>query len=174
MTSLGRPRFRDVIAGLVTGLFSIPEGMAYASIGGFNPVAGLYSGVVSTIVGSLFARTVLMVTTLTSALALSSRSVITEAGLDPADPANIAALAIVVGVVMLVFGLLKFGSIMNFVSNAVMTGFTTGIALQIVAGVIKDATKSTDAGLHMLAALLVIGAVLVLLVKPSSSVLPKR
>jgi sulfate permease, SulP family len=140
MTSLGRPRFRDVIAGLVTGLFSIPEGMAYASIGGFNPVAGLYSGVVSTIVGSLFARTVLMVTTLTSALALSSRSVITEAGLDPADPANVAALAIVVGVVMLVFGLLKFGSIMNFVSNAVMTGFTTGIALQILAGVIKDAT----------------------------------
>ena len=41
---------------------------------------------------------------------------------------------------MLVFGLLKFGSIMNFVSNAVMTGFTTGIALQIIAGVIKDAT----------------------------------
>lgn len=41
---------------------------------------------------------------------------------------------------MLVFGLLKFGSIMNFVSNAVMTGFTTGIALQIIAGVISDAT----------------------------------
>ncbi len=114
--------------------------MAYASIGGFNPVAGLYSGVVSTIVGSVLARTVLMVTTLTSALALSSRSVLTEAGLDPADPANVAALAIVVGIVMLVFGLLKFGSIMNFVSNAVMTGFTTGIALQIIAGVIKDAT----------------------------------
>lgn len=138
--SLGRPRFKDVVAGLVTGLFSIPEGMAYASIGGFNPVAGLYSGVVSTIVGSVLARTVLMVTTLTSALALSSRSVLTDAGLDPADPANVAALAVVVGVVMLVFGLLKFGSIMNFVSNAVMTGFTTGIALQIIAGVIKDAT----------------------------------
>jgi sulfate permease, SulP family len=138
--SLGRPTFRDAVSGLVTGLFSIPEGMAYASIGGFNPVAGLYSGVVSTIVGSMFARTVLMVTTLTSALALSSRSVLTDAGLDPSDPANVAALAIVVGVVMLVLGLLKFGSIMNFVSNAVMTGFTAGIALQIIAGVIGDAT----------------------------------
>ena len=83
VASFGRPRFRDVIAGLVTGLFSIPEGMAYASIGGFNPVAGLYSGVVSTIVGSALARTVLMVTTLTSALALSSRSVLTDAGLIP-------------------------------------------------------------------------------------------
>jgi sulfate permease, SulP family len=139
-SALGRPRFRDVIAGLVTGLFSIPEGMAYASIGGFNPVAGLYSGIVSTILGSMFARTVLMVTTLTSALALSSRSVLTEAGLDPADPANIAALVIVVGAVMLLMGLLRFGSIMNFVSNAVMTGFTTGIAVQIVTGVIADAT----------------------------------
>ena len=101
LPALGRPRFRDVVAGLVTGLFSIPEGMAYASIGGFNPVAGLYSGVVSTIIGSVLARTVLMITTLTSALALSSRSVLTDAGLDPADPANVAALAVVVSVVML-------------------------------------------------------------------------
>lgn len=129
-----------MIAGLVTGLFSIPEGMAYASIGGFNPVAGLYSGVVSTIVGSMFARTVLMVTTLTSALALTSQSVLSAAGLDPTKPANIAALVLVAGAVMLMFGLLRFGAMMNFVSNAVMTGFTTGIALQIIAGVIKDAT----------------------------------
>ncbi|MFI5510601.1 SulP family inorganic anion transporter [Mycobacterium sp. NPDC051804] len=140
IASLGKPRFRDVIAGLVTGLFSIPEGMAYASIGGFNPVAGLYSGVVSTIVGSMFARTVLMVTTLTSALALTSQSVLTAAGLDPTEPANIAALVLVAGAVMLLFGLLRFGAMMNFVSNAVMTGFTTGIALQIIAGVIHDAT----------------------------------
>lgn len=51
-----------MLAGLVTGLFSIPEGMAYASIGGFNPVAGLYSGMIPGIFGSLFSRTVLMVT----------------------------------------------------------------------------------------------------------------
>ena len=140
LRGLGRPRPRDAVAGLVTGLFSIPEGMAYASIGGFNPVAGLYSGMLSTILGSVFARTVLMVTTLTSALALTSRSVLTAAGLDPGDPANVAALALVVGAVMLLFGLLKFGNIMNFVSNAVMTGFTTGIAVQIIAGVIVDAT----------------------------------
>ncbi len=140
MRRLGRPTPRDVIAGLVTGLFSIPEGMAYASIGGFNPVVGLYSGVVPGIIASVFSRTVLMVTTLTSAIALSSRSVLKEEGLDPTDPANVAALAVVVGAVMLVFGLLRFGSIMNFVSNAVMTGFSTGIALQIIAGVLGDST----------------------------------
>ncbi|WP_050065232.1 SulP family inorganic anion transporter [Rhodococcus sp. RD6.2] len=137
---LGKPTPRDVMAGLVTGLFSIPEGMAYASIGGFNPVAGLYSGMIPTLVGSFFSRTVLMVTTLTSAIALSSQSVLTSAGLDPTDPANVASLVILVGLVMALLGLLRAGSIMSFVSSAVMTGFTTGIAVQIVAGVLGDAT----------------------------------
>jgi SulP family sulfate permease len=65
--------------------------MAYASIAGFNPVAGLYAGVVPAIVGSLTSRTVLMVTTLTSAIALTSQSVLSDAGLDPKD-AGIAAV----------------------------------------------------------------------------------
>ncbi len=53
LVGLERPWLRDAIAGLVTGLFSIPAGMAYASIGGFNPVAGLYSGMVSTVVSAI-------------------------------------------------------------------------------------------------------------------------
>lgn len=137
---LGRPTPQDAVAGFVTGLFSIPEGMAYASIGGFAAPLGLWSGVVPTIVGSVFARTVLMVTTLTSAIALSSQSVLLSAGLDPGDLGALATLTVLVGLVMLVLGLLRLGSVMSFVSTAVMTGFTTGIALQIVAGVVKDAT----------------------------------
>jgi len=124
----------------VTGLFSIPEGMAYASIGGFPAPLGLWSGVVPTIVGSVFARTVLMVTTLTSAIALSSQSVLVAAGLQPDDLGALATLTLLVGLVMLVLGVLRLGSVMAFVSTAVMTGFTTGIALQIVTGVLKDAT----------------------------------
>lgn len=137
---LGRPTPKDAVAGFVTGLFSIPEGMAYASIGGFNPVLGLYSGMVPTTVGSLFSRTVLMTTTLTSAIALTSQSVLSSADLDPNDIDNVATLTVLVGAIMVIFGLLRLGSVMSFVSNAVMTGFTTGIALQIVAGVIDDAT----------------------------------
>lgn len=137
---LGRPRPADVGSGLVTGLFSIPEGMAYAAIAGFNPVAGLYAGVVPAIVGSLTARTVLMVTTLTSAIALTSQSVLKDAGLDPKDTGSIATLTLMAGVVMLLMGALRLGVLLSFVSNAVMTGFSVGIALQIVTGVLKDAT----------------------------------
>src|SRR4051812_20228332 len=140
LPKLGRPTGKDVVAGFVTGLFRVPVGMAYAGIGGFNPVLGLYSGMAPTLVGAVFARTVLMTTTLTSAIALSSQSVLATAGLDPADPGNIATLTLMVGIVMTLFGLFRLGSVMSFVSTAVMTGFTTGIALQIIAGVLKDAT----------------------------------
>ena len=83
--------------------------MAYASIGGFNPVLGLYAGMVPTTVGSLFARTVLMTTTLTSAIALTSQSVLHDAGLDPTDLHNVATLTVMVGVVMVLFGALRLG-----------------------------------------------------------------
>ncbi len=65
---------------------------------------------------------------------------LSDAGLDPTDLHNVATLTLLVGVVMVVFGALRLGAAMSFVSNAVMTGFTTGIALQIVAGVASDAT----------------------------------
>ncbi|MCM2391359.1 SulP family inorganic anion transporter [Streptomyces albipurpureus] len=137
---LGKPTPADIGSGAVTGLFSIPEGMAYASIAGFNPVAGLYAGVVPAIVGSLTSRTVLMVTTLTSAIALTSQSVLSDAGLDPGDAGHIATLTMLVGGVMLLLGALRLGAVMSFVSHAVMTGFSTGIALQIITGVLEDAT----------------------------------
>ncbi|TRV77100.1 SulP family inorganic anion transporter [Streptomyces sp. 130] len=143
---MGRPKPADAASGAVTGLFSIPEGMAYASIAGFSPVAGLYAGVVPAVVGSLTSRTVLMVTTLTSAIALTSKSVLSDAGLDPKDAGNVAMLTVMVGAAMLLLGVLRLGAVMSFVSNAVMTGFSTGIALQIMTGVLKDATAYAPQG----------------------------
>jgi SulP family sulfate permease len=60
----------DVMAGLTVALVSIPEGMAYAMIAGVNPVYGLYTGMVTTIVASLTVSSSLMVVTLMNALAL--------------------------------------------------------------------------------------------------------
>lgn len=140
---VARPTPRDVVSGFVTGLFSIPEGMAYATVGGFSAPMGLWSGAVPTVIGSIFSRTVLMVTTLTSAIALSAQSILTGAGLDPGDLGSVAALTVMVGLWMLLLGVLRLGSVMSFVSTAVMTGFTAGIAVQIVAGVVKDVTGYT-------------------------------
>ncbi|MEU0402269.1 SulP family inorganic anion transporter [Streptomyces sp. NPDC006197] len=83
-----------------------------------------------------------MVTTLTSAIVLTSQSVLSDAGHGPKDAGNVAVLTVTVtvGAVMLLMGVLRLGAVMSFVSNAAMTGFSTGIALQIITGVLKGAT----------------------------------
>ncbi|MCA9874745.1 MAG: SulP family inorganic anion transporter [Anaerolineales bacterium] len=125
----------NVISGLATGLFSIPEGMAYAQLAGVNPVYGLYSGIVSTLVASLSTGTVLMMSTLTSAIALATASVLQVSGIqDSQMPQALFTITFLVGTSMFVLGIFRLGSIVNFVSNAVMTGFVAGASLLIILG----------------------------------------
>ena len=125
----------NVISGLATGLFSIPEGMAYAQLAGVNPVYGLYSGIVATIVSSLSTGTVLMMSTLTSAIALTTGSVLQNAGIQSSQmPQALFTITFLTGLIMFVLGIARLGNIVNFVSNAVMTGFVAGASLLIILG----------------------------------------
>ena len=125
----------NIISGLATGLFSIPEGMAYAQLAGVNPVYGMYSGIVATIVSSLSTGTVLMISTLTSAIALTTASVLTKADIQSSQlPQALFTVTFLTGAIMFLLGLARLGSIVNFVSNAVMTGFVAGASLLIILG----------------------------------------
>lgn len=125
----------NVISGLATGLFSIPEGMAYAQLAGVNPVYGLYSGIVATMVASLSTGTILMMSTLTSAIALTTGSVLQNAAIQSSQmPQALFTITFLTGAIMLGLGLLRLGNIVNFVSNAVMTGFVAGASLLIILG----------------------------------------
>jgi SulP family sulfate permease len=139
MTSEAKPKssgfISNVVSGLATGLFSIPEGMAYAQLAGVNPVYGMYSGIVATIVSSLSTGTVLMMSTLTSAIALTTASVMQKAGVQSSQmPQALFTITFLVGAIMFLLGLARLGSIVNFVSNAVMTGFVAGASLLIILG----------------------------------------
>src|SRR5690606_37645289 len=99
------------------------------------PVYGLYSGIVATMVASLTTGTILMMSTLTSAIALATGSVIQSAGIqDSQMPAALFTITFLTGAIMFVLGILRLGSIVNFVSNAVMTGFVAGASLLIILG----------------------------------------
>jgi len=130
----------DAAAGFATGLFSIPEGMAYASLAGVNPVYGLYSGMVATIAAAMTTGTILMISTLTSAIALATASVISEAGLTGDNVTALFTITFLVGATMFILGLLRLGSLVNYVSNAVMTGFVMGASLLIIIGELGDLT----------------------------------
>ena len=141
----------DLAAGFTTGLFSIPEGMAYAKLMGVNPVYGLYSSMAAPIVASLTTGTILMVSTLTSAIAICTGSVIQQAGIDvAAHPSALFTITFLVGAIMLLMGLLRLGAVVNYVSNAVMTGFVAGASLLILVGELGDLTGYAPSGANKL------------------------
>lgn len=142
----------DLVSGFATGLFSIPEGMAYAQLAGVNPLYGLYSGIVATIISSLTTGTVLMISTLTSAIALSTASVMQVAGIQNSQmPQALFTITFLVGATMFIMGLLRLGMVVNFVSNAVMTGFVAAASLLIIIGEMGDFSGYDPTGANKLA-----------------------
>ena len=136
-----RPRIgrRDILAGFILGIESIPDAMASAILAGVNPIHGLYAVMLSTPVGALFASSVFMSVQTTSALSLI---VFDVAAVHQGEEGIMAlfTLAILTGVFMLIVGLLKLGSLLRFVPHAVMTGFINGIAVLIILGQLGDFT----------------------------------
>lgn len=136
-----RPRIgrRDFLAGFILGIESIPDAMASAILAGVNPIHGLYAVMLSTPIGALFASSVFMSVQTTSALSLIVFDV-AEVHQGEEGIMALFTLAILTGVFMLIFGLLKLGSLLRFVPHSVMTGFINGIAVLIILGQLGDFT----------------------------------
>lgn len=129
----------DGMAGLTFALVNIPQAMANALLANVNPLLGLYTLAIGTPIGAIFTGSVFMNVSTTSALSLAAGDVV--GGMPASQRAvNLMVLVLMVGIVQLVAGIFKLGSLTRFVSKSVMIGFTTGIALLIVLGQIGDLT----------------------------------
>ncbi len=129
----------EAVAGLPGAIGSVPDGMAASLLAGVNPIHGLYASMVGPIVGGLSASTALVVVTTTSAAALAAGSSL--ANIPSADRAGaLALLTLLAGGIMVVAGVARFGRYTRFVAGSVMTGFLTGVAVNIVLGQIPVAT----------------------------------
>jgi SulP family sulfate permease len=134
----GRIGRRDFLAGFILGIESIPDAMASAILAGVNPIHGLYAVMLSTPIGALFAGSVFMSVQTTSALSLIVFDV--SAVQQGEGMGVLFMLAVLVGLFMLVFGLLRLGSLLRFVPHSVMTGFINGVAVLIILGQLGDFT----------------------------------
>ena len=135
----------DLTAGLVLGIQSIPDGLANGLLALINPIYGLYGYMMGTFTGAFFTSSTFMSVQATGAMALVVASVPqVTAGRDPNTP--LFALAILTGVFMLAAGLLKLGSLVRFVPNAVMTGFINAVAVLIILGQLDDFTGYSSRG----------------------------
>ena len=132
------PAFRrnlvaDLLAGASGAAVGAPQAMGFAIIAGLSPVYGLHSAVVATIVGALSTGSVFITVSPTNALALVVGSTLLVSA--PGDaPGHLFTLTVMVGVIQLALGLLRFSNLLRFVSNTVMTGFISGAGLLIIIG----------------------------------------
>ena len=129
----------DLIAGATGAVAGAPQAMGFAIIAGVNPVYGLYTTVVATIIASFTVSSTYMTVAPTNALALVVGT--TLIGVDQVDvPQYLFTLTLLVGIFQLAFGLLRLGFLTRFVSNAVMTGFITGAGTLIIMGQLGNLT----------------------------------
>ncbi|MDQ2873333.1 MAG: SulP family inorganic anion transporter [Actinomycetota bacterium] len=133
------------MAGLPGAISRVPDGMAAAVLAGVNPVQGLYASFAGPIAGGLTSNTRLMVITTTSAASLAAGSALHS--LPPAErPDAMVLLALVAGVALMAAGIVGFGRYARFVSYSVMTGFLTGISVNILCGQVPDITGAKASG----------------------------
>lgn len=128
-----KPTIGDLVAGLSVFLVLIPQGLAYAELAGLPPHLGLLAGTLPPLIAALFVSSPYLQTgptALTALLILGPLSQLAEPG-STSYIESAALLALMVGVARIVFGVLRLGIMAYFVSQPVLTGFTTGAALLI-------------------------------------------
>ncbi len=126
----------DAIAGITTGLILVPQSIAYALIAGLPAAIGLYTAVVAAVIASLWGSSRHLHTGPTNAASLLVLATITPIFSSNSVGEYLAAagiLSVLVGIIRLALGLLRLGFIVNFVSDAVMVGFTAGAGMLIIA-----------------------------------------
>jgi SulP family sulfate permease len=138
------PSLPDLLAGISVALVLVPQSLAYAELAGLPAVVGLTSAALAPLAAALFASSPALQTGPTAmaavlVLAVLGGGVISDSG-DPTAVASTAALlALMVGVVRVVLGLLRAGALAYILSGPVLRGFTLGAALLIAASQVPTA-----------------------------------
>jgi len=137
----------DLLAGMTGAAIVLPQGVAFAAIAGMPPEYGLYTSMVPAVIAALYGSSWHLVsgpTTAASLVMFSSLSVIAIPG-SPEYISMAITLAFMVGILQFTMGLVRLGTLVNFISHSVIVGFTAGAACLIAA---KQAKTFLGIDLH--------------------------
>ncbi|KAJ7560535.1 hypothetical protein O6H91_04G134000 [Diphasiastrum complanatum] len=124
----------DVVAGITVGTMLVPQGMSYAKLAGLHPIFGLYSGFVPVFTYAVFGSSRQLAigpVALVSLLVYNCLSKISKPDEDKKRAELAVLLALMVGLLQCLMGLLRLGWLIRFVSHSVISGFTTASAIII-------------------------------------------
>ncbi len=125
--------FKDVTAGIIVAIIALPLSIALALASGVGPEAGIFTAIVAGFVISALGGSSVQIAGPTAAFATIMAGIVARDGLD-----GLVIATVLAGVFLILMGLCHFGTLIKFIPYTITTGFTSGIAVTIVIGQLKD------------------------------------
>ncbi|MBR4857786.1 MAG: STAS domain-containing protein [Clostridia bacterium] len=123
----------DLVAGLIVAVIALPLSIALAIASGVSPEKGLYTAIVAGFVIAFLGGSNVNISGPTAAFATIVAGIVAQHG-----TGGLIIATIMAGIILVFMGIFKFGSLIKYIPHTITTGFTSGIALTIVIGQVKD------------------------------------
>ena len=134
LKSYSREKFgKDLVSGIIVAIIALPLSIALALASGVSPEQGLYTAIVAGFLISALGGSKVQIAGPTAAFAAIVAGIVARSGMD-----GLAVATILAGILLILMGLLRMGSMIKFIPYTITTGFTSGIAVTIVIGQLKD------------------------------------
>ena len=124
---------KDVIAGIIVAIIALPLSIALAIASGVSPEKGIYTAIVAGFIIAFLGGSRVQVSGPTAAFATIVGGIVATKGMDGLIVATVMA-----GIILILMGLLKLGTLIKFIPYTITTGFTAGIAVTLLIGQLKD------------------------------------
>lgn len=124
---------KDLIAGIIVAIIALPLSIALALASGVGPERGIYTAVIAGFVISFLGGSQVQIAGPTAAFATIVAGIVADQGMD-----GLAVATILAGIILILMGFCRLGSMIKFIPYTITTGFTAGIAVTIAIGQLKD------------------------------------
>ena len=123
----------DIIAGVIVAIIALPLSIALALASGVGPEQGLYTAIAAGFIVSFLGGSRVQIAGPTAAFATIVAGIVAKEGMS-----GLIISTVMAGIIMIVMGLCRFGSLIKYIPGTITAGFTFGIAVTIVIGQVKD------------------------------------
>ena len=124
---------KDIIAGIIVAIIALPLSIALAIASGVSPENGIYTAIIAGFVISFLGGSRVQIAGPTAAFASIVAGIVAANGMS-----GLATATIMAGILLVIMGICRLGSLISFIPQTITTGFTTGIAVTIAIGQVKD------------------------------------
>ena len=131
----GSQLVKDIVAGIIVAIIALPLSIALAIASGVGPEAGIYTAIVAGFIVSFLGGSRVQIAGPTAAFATIVAGIVMKDGREGLMIATIMA-----GILLIIMGICRFGSLLKYIPDPITTGFTAGIAVTLFIGQIKDFT----------------------------------